>query len=172
MRARKLSTSAAVLAATAVGSAGVAAAAPDINNPAINGVFLATSNGEWARTNDSYHDEATVRSTWTISTTCENPVACSGTVVSDQGWTANIVHVPGAWKVIRDLPNWETCGDGTAATGRQVFTFYPVGDNPSQLVDPTSETFSGEEVTTGPSGACGVSSHLDIAMPFKLVKIG
>ncbi len=166
-----LSAGATLLAAAAIGGLCIAPAQADVNNPAINGTFLATSNGEWARTNDSYHDEQSIRSTWTISTSCVNPVQCSGTVVSDQGWTANITHVSGMWKVIRYLPNWETCADGTAATGRQVFTFYPVGTNPALLVDANSTTFSGEQVTTGPSGACGVSNLLEIAMPFKLVKI-
>jgi hypothetical protein len=172
VRSMNLSTGAAVLAAAAIGSLGMAPAHADINNPAINGTFLATSNGEWARTNDSYHDEASIRSIWTITSSCENPVACSGTVSSDEGWTAKIVHVPAMWKVVRDLPNWETCGDGTAAAGHQVFIFYPVGPDPSQLVQADSTTFSGEEETTGPSGACGVNNVLQINMPFKLVKIG
>ena len=167
-----LSASATLSAAAAIGGLGMAPTHADVFNPAINGTFLATSNGEWAKTNDSYHDEATIRSTWTISTSCVNPVECSGTVVSDQGWTANIVHVSGFWKVIRELPNWATCEDGTAATGRQVFTFYPVGPDSSLLVDPNSTTFSGQDITTGPSGACGKNLEMDITMPFKLVKIG
>jgi hypothetical protein len=169
MRAMNLSAGATLLAAAVIG--GSTPAHADVNNPAINGTFQATSNGEWARTNDSYHDEATIRSTWTITSSCVNPITCSGTVTSDQGWTANLIHAPSMWKVIRDLPNWETCGDGTAATGRQIFTFYPVGSDLSLLVDPNSTTFSGEEVTTGPSGACGVNNELQIILPFKLVKI-
>jgi hypothetical protein len=167
-----LSTGAAVLAAAAIGGLGMAPAHADINHPEINGTFLATSNGEWAKTNDSYHDEDTIRSTWTISTSCANPVACSGTVTSDQGWTAKIVHVPGKWRVIRELPNWETCGDGTAATGRQVYTFYPMGSDPGEPIDFNSTTFAGEDETTGPSGACGQNNLLQITVPFKLVKIG
>jgi hypothetical protein len=166
-----LSASATLLAA-AIGGLGMAPAHADINNPAINGVFLATWNGEWARTNDSYHDEVSTRSVWTIKTTCKNPVDCSGTVTSDEGWTSNIVHVPGFWKVIRYLPNWETCADGTGATGRQVITFIPVGQDTTALLDPNSTTFSGEDVTTGPSGACGVNNWLEINTPFKLVKLG
>src|ERR1700736_3364913 len=80
VRAMNLSAGAAVLAAAAIGGLGMAPAHADINTPAINGTFLATWNGEWARTNDSYHDEATIRSTGTITSSCENPVACSGTV--------------------------------------------------------------------------------------------
>jgi hypothetical protein len=172
VQAMNLSASAIVSAAVMVGGLAMGPAHADINNPAINGTFLATSNGEWATTNDSYHNEATVRSTWTISTSCENPVKCSGTVVSDQGWTAHIIHVPGIWKVIRELPNWETCGDGTAATGKQVITFYPMGSDPVQPIDFDSTTFAGEDVTTGPSGACGVNNSLQVTLPFKLVKLG
>jgi hypothetical protein len=168
----KLWAGATVLAAAAICGPGMAPAHADINNPAINGTFLATSNGEWARSQDTYHDEASIQSVWTISTTCENPVACSGTVISDQGWTAKIVHVPGLWKVVRELPNWETCGDGTAATGHQVFTFYPMGSDPVVPIDFNSTTFAGEDVTTGPSGACGINNELQITMPIKLVKIG
>ena len=36
---------------------------------ALNGRFLATSNGDWAMTNDVYRDEASVRSIWTIAMT-------------------------------------------------------------------------------------------------------
>jgi hypothetical protein len=167
-----LSAGAAVLVAAAIGSLGMAPAHADINNPALNGKFLATWNGEWAKSQDTYHDEASIQSVWTISTTCENPVACSGTVTSDQGWTANIVHRPGLWKVVRELPNWETCGDGTAATGRQVITFWPITSDPVQPVNADSTTLSGEDETTGPSGACGINNELQINMPFKLVKIG
>jgi hypothetical protein len=168
--AMKLWAGATVLAAAAICGPGMTPAYADINNPAINGIFLATSNGEWAKSQDTYHDEASIQSVWTISTTCQNPVTCSGTVTSDQGWTANIVRKPGLWKVIRELPNWETCGDGTAATGRQVFTFWPVG--PDLLVDFNSTTYVGEDETTGPSGACGINNELQINMPFKLVKTG
>ena len=37
--------------------------------------------------------------------------------------------------------------------------------------DPTSNVLVGEDATTGPSGACGRSLSLFIAMPFKLVKL-
>ena len=171
VRAMNLSAGATVLAA-AIAGVGIAPAHADINNPAINGTFLATWNGEWAKSQDTYHDEPSIQSVWTISTTCENPVACSGTVTSDQGWTANIIHKPGLWKVIRELPNWETCGDGTAATGRQVITFWPITSDPVQPVNADSTTLSGEDETTGPSGACGINNELQINMPFKLVKIG
>jgi hypothetical protein len=136
---------------------------------AINGTFTATSNGEWAQTNGIYHDEATVRSTWTISTTCTTPVDCTGTVNSDQGWTANIYTTDGLWYVKRDLLDWERCDDGSSAPGQQIYRFVPVG--PDGYVNPASTTYAGEDKTIGPSGACGKNQWLAIAMPFKLVKI-
>ena len=46
----------------------------------INGTYIATSNGQWAQTNDIYRNEASVRSTWTISMTCSTPLECTGRV--------------------------------------------------------------------------------------------
>ena len=137
---------------------------------AINGTFTATSNGEWAQSNEAYHNEATVRSTWTIATTCTTPIDCTGTVKSDQGWSANIYTTNVQWYVKRDLPNWEHCPDGTAAPGHQVYRFAQVGAD--GYLDRNSTTYAGEDVTTGPSGACGVNDWLQIESPFKLVKIG
>jgi hypothetical protein len=136
---------------------------------AINGIFTATSNGEWAQSNQVYHNEATVRSTWTIATTCATPIDCTGTVKSDQGWTATIYTTNMQWYVKRDLADWERCADGTTAPGHQVYRFTPVGAD--GYVDPKSTTYAGEDVTTGPSGACGRNDPLQIESPFKLVKI-
>lgn len=158
-----------LVAAAAVGGPFVGGAGAD-NNPAINGTYSATSNGEWARTNDSYHDEATVRSTWTIVSQCSNPLTCTGTVTSDQGWTADMSFVSGSWLVHRELPGWETCADGTSATGQQVYRFYPV-DPETGLMTAGSPILAGEDATTGPSGACGKNWLLTIRLPFKLVKI-
>jgi hypothetical protein len=168
----RIPAGAALMALALISGTGVTPAHADINNPALNGKFAVTNNGEWARTNDSYHNEAVVRDTWTITSSCVNPVTCSGTISSGQGWTTNLLRIPGMWKVIRYLPDWENCGDGTSATGRQVYTFYPIGQNPDLPIDPDSNTYSGESVTTGPSGGCGFNSQLEIAVPFKMVKIG
>ncbi|MBV9515854.1 MAG: hypothetical protein JO280_17730 [Mycobacteriaceae bacterium] len=158
-----------LVVAAAVGGLGVGSARAS-TDPAVNGTFSATSNGEWARTNDSYHDEATVRSTWTITSSCADPLTCSGSVTSDQGWTANLTFGDGMWFVKRELPNWETCFDGTAATGHQIFRFYPV-DPATGFMTVGSTTLAGEDATTGVSGACGKNWLLTVRMPFKLVKI-
>lgn len=130
------------------------------DDPALNGKYRATSDGQWAQTNDQFHTEATVTSIWTISSSCNNPQDCSGQVTSDQGWTAPLKLVGGAiWIVAHDVPNWEQCGDGMpAATGHQIFRF-------------TTLDLAGDDKTTGPSGACGVNKWLTVDLPFKLVQI-
>ena len=162
-----------VLVAIVIGSLGCASSATASGDGnALNGTYLATSNGEWARTNDRYQDEATVRSTWTITSTCTTPFDCTGRVTSDAGWSADLHRQNSEWTVKRDIPNWERCDNGVAYPGAQEYRFYPA--DPSGVVslsaDPT--TFIGEDKTTGPSGACGVNQWLVVRMPFKLVKIG
>ncbi len=159
-----------LLAATTL--VGVITAAPPAaaaDSWALNGTFTATSNGEWARTNDVFHDERSVRALWTISSQCSYPTECTGTVTSDQGWTAPIYQTGGEWYVKHVVPNWMPCPDGTASDGLQVFRFKamtPDGD----YTDPTSDTLIGDDSTTGRGGACGRSLPLFINMPFKLVK--
>ena len=58
-------TAAAITVATVfVGLASPHPARASADDLALNGTYIATSNGDWARTNDSYHDEQTVRSTY------------------------------------------------------------------------------------------------------------
>lgn len=136
----------------------------------LNGTYTATSNGEWARTNDVFHDEKSVRALWTITSQCSYPTECTGTVSSDQGWTAPVYQTGGEWYVKHIVPKWIPCADGSTADGYQVFRFK--GMTPDGAVqDPTSNTLIGEDSTTGPSGACGRSYPLFITMPFKLVKL-
>jgi hypothetical protein len=137
----------------------------------INGTYIATSNGGYARTNDVFHDEASLRSIWTVSTTCSFPTVCEGQVSSDQGWTAPIYDKNGLWYVKRTVPNWEPCGDGTAAPGLQSFIFYS-GDPNTGFSDNNSNSFFGQDYTIGQSGACGHNKPLEIAMPFKLIPSG
>ncbi|CAM4182624.1 hypothetical protein MB901379_04108 [Mycobacterium basiliense] len=141
-------------------------------NPAINGTYTATVIGDWARTNTVYHDEPVVRSIWTITSSCSTAQDCSGQVASDQGWTAPLtMHDGQLWTVKRDLPNWETCPDGTTFTGHDVIYFYPANPETgeTQLGSPV---LAGREKTTGPSGACGNNAPLYIEQPFRLDKIG
>lgn len=135
----------------------------------LNGTYLATSNGEWAKTNDVFHDEASIRSTWTITTTCSYPGECTGSMSSDFGWDAPIYQKSGVWYVKKTVDRWQPCADGTAGPGLQVFRFYPATADGSGT-DPASTTLMGEDSTTGVSGSCGSSKVLFITMPFKLVK--
>ncbi len=153
--------------------AGVAVAAPahGADKWALNGTFTATSNGEWARSNDIFRKQRSVRAIWTVSSQCSYPTECTGTVTSDQGWTAPIYQTGGEWYVKHVVPKWMPCPDGSTADGYQVFRFKamtPGGD----YTDPTSDVLVGEDATTGPSGACGRSLAIFIAMPFKLARIG
>jgi hypothetical protein len=137
---------------------------------AINGTYTVTSNGQWAKTNDVYRDEAVVKSTWTITSTCSSVADCAGQVISDQGWTAPIYTKYGEWRVERTVKNWEPCADGTAADGHELFRFYPVDDR-GQLAIHGSTTLGGEDKTVAPSGACGRNTPLVITVPLKLTQI-
>lgn len=163
----------ALLTVTAIGVTTVVVAAPASASDdewGLNGRYTATSNGEWAKKNDVYRDEAPVRATWTINTVCSYPTECTGNVSSDQGWQAPIYQKGGIWYVKRTLPQWEPCPDGTAADGLQVFRFAPTTPDGSQT-DANSTMLVGEDQATGPAGACGISKPLFITIPFKLVKL-
>jgi hypothetical protein len=136
----------------------------------LNGTYAATSNGDWAKTNDIFHNEATVRSKWTINTTCTTPVECTGRVVSDQGWSADVGLHGSEYVVKRDIPNWEPCPNGAARPGHQIYRFYPVDE--SGMVDWASTLLAGIDLTSGDSGACGVNKALVISVPFRLEKVG
>lgn len=168
MRAKLLTDVAAVGAVALAGMLNSAPAAAS-DEWALNGTFTATSNGEWATTNEVYHDEKSVRAIWTISTTCSYPSECTGTVTSDQGWTAPIYQTGGMWYVKHTVPDWMPCQDGSTSPGLQVFRFIPITPDGAST-DPSSNTLAGEDQTTGVSGACGISLPLFINMPFKLVK--
>lgn len=135
----------------------------------LNGTYLATSNGDYAKTNDIYRDEATVRSKWTVTTSCSTPVECTGRVVSDLGWSADVSIHGSEYVVKREVPNWEPCPDGAARGGHQIYRFYPVDQN--GLVTFGSTIFAGVDMTSGDSGACGINRALVITMPFRLEKV-
>lgn len=145
-------------------SFGVAPAHADLEAAALNGRFTAISDGQWAKTNERYRDEATVTSTWTITTTCATMLDCSGQMTSDQGWTAPVSYTKPMWYVVRTVPDWIPCPDGTSVAGQQTFKFF---------VDEYDKPYlRGWDNTVGPSGACGVNKVLNIEMPLKLIPIG
>jgi hypothetical protein len=170
MRARGVIAGATAVAVTViVGLDTPSSARASEDGLALNGSYIATSNGDWAKTNESYQDEATVRSTWTITSACADPYDCTGQVTSDQGWTAPIRKTADAWVLNRDVPNWERCTDGTAFPGQQKYRFWPVDATGSEAIG--SPTLAGEDGTIGPSGACGINKWLVIRMPFRLDKV-
>jgi hypothetical protein len=148
---------------------GVPTAAASGDQWGLNGTYAATSNGQWAQTNDIYRDEASVRSTWTIGMTCSTPVECTGRVASDLGWSADVSIHGSEYVVKRDIPNWEPCPDGAARTGHQIYRFYPVDER--GWVEWGSTVLAGIDKTSGDSGACGINKALVITMPFRLEKI-
>lgn len=154
------------LVGAVLGTAPVALAEDDA---ALNGTFLAISNGDWAQTNDVYRNEATVRSVWTIAMTCTSVVVCAGTVTSDAGWSADIITTNGEYVVKRDLPGWEPCADGRTVTGHQRYRFFPVAQDGYLL--PGSHTFAGFDKTTGESGGCSLNEKLEIDLPFRLERL-
>lgn len=157
-----------LLFSTAI-AASVATAAPSAHaDPgdgiAINGTYTAFSDGVWAKTNDSYHDERSVTQTWTITSTCSTYQDCTGRVTSDQGWSGDLTYMSGSWKVSRQVDNWESCIDGTASPGQQTFTFSKGYPDPIPL--------KGWDTTFGPSGACGWNKQLYVRLPFTLTPVG
>lgn len=139
------------------------------NGLPLNGTYLVTSNGDWAKSNEVYHDEESKRSTWTISSQCDNPQYCKGTVTSDEGWTAVLEWHVERWFVRRVIPDWQPCADGTSSSGEELFRFYPVNAADGTVLV-GSPTLAGEDITTGVSGACGKSLPLQIRMPLRLDK--
>lgn len=169
MGSTKVIAGAALLAAAAIGLGSAPPATATDGDYAINGTFSVVSNGEWATMNQRYQSEPTVRSTWTVNTTCATPIACAGKVTSTLGWTEDIYTTNGQWYVKHYVPDWIPCPDGTTAPGLQVYRFYPA--NEEGLARQGSNLLVGEEKTTGESGNCGRGRSLVLVLPVKITKI-
>jgi len=164
-----------LLAASAVGFVGPASMAHAYTKEeiALNGTYRVTSIGNWAKRNEQYNGEPTTVQTWTLSSTCTTYLECDGTVKSDEGWSARLYMLDGtSWYARHEVPNWEHCQDGTAFTGKQTFSFYPVDPDGSGYLQLGSPVMAGRNKTVGPSGACGQNQWLTIDMPMRLDKIG
>jgi hypothetical protein len=163
--------SATLAAAGVVGGVSMAPLARAFD-PSLNGRFTATIIGDWARTRSVFHQEPVVRSTWTISSSCTTAEDCGGQVTSDQGWTASLRMSDGYnWYAKRDIPNWETCPDGTTFPGKDYVYFYPANPETGESMQGSS-VLAGREQTIGPSGACGTNLPLNIEQPIRLDRIG
>ncbi|TFV59738.1 hypothetical protein E4P42_07585 [Mycobacterium sp. PS03-16] len=156
----------AALAFAGLASAGTAEAGTEWG---INGTFAISSNGDFAKVNERFQDQPGERATWTITTTCASPTDCAGTVTSDQGWSAPIYTTNGLYYVKRVVPAWRFCADGQPVEGLQTYKLYPVGMDGH--VDASSDEYTGENQTVGPSGSCGRNQWPQIRMPFYMKKI-
>lgn len=155
-----------VLLAAVASLAGVPAARAQ-NDVALNGTFSARSDGLWAKTNEImvYRDDVTA--IWTVTSSCTTFQDCTGTVVSDQGWTADLIYQSQRWRATHVVDDWQKCPDGTSAPGEQSFTFWATRLDALDRDD----LLTGFDQTLGPSGACGVNRSLNIRMPFTLTRI-
>jgi len=174
MRPTRTVVSAALTAAALVGG-GIAPSANAGDEWSINGTFAATSDGTYATTDYKFHTEDTVKSVWTITSTCTGEGAhCTGQVSSDQGWSAPIYSEGHVWYLDRDIPNWETCPDSDISfPGHQTFQFYPANANGVTQIG--SGYLEGKDKTVGPRFACGTywyGKPLVIVMQFRLDRIG
>ena len=101
--------------------------------------------------------------TWTLNSTCTTYMECDGTLKSDEGWSTRLYMLDGTmWYARHEVPNWERCQDGTAFTGKQTFSFYPVNPDGSGEIQLGSPVMAGKNKTIGPSGACGQNQWLTI----------
>jgi hypothetical protein len=140
---------------------------------AINGTYRVTSIGNWAKINDQYNGEPTTIQTWTVTSTCASFQECDGTVNSSEGWSSRLYLRDGTlWYTKHEVPNWERCQDGTAFTGKQVFSFYPADPDGTGELKLGSPVMAGKNKTVGPSGACGQNQWLTIELPMRMDKIG
>ncbi|WP_343574932.1 hypothetical protein [Mycobacterium sp.] len=175
MRLFGTAAAAMLLATSAIGFVGPAtpARAYTKEDVAINGTYRVTSIGNWAKINDQYNGEPTTVQIWTLNSTCTSFQECDGTLKSDEGWSARMYMRDGAlWYARHEIPNWERCQDGTAFTGKQIFSFYPTDPDGSGDTKLGSPILAGKNKTIGPSGACGQNHWLSIELPMRLDKIG
>jgi hypothetical protein len=170
MSSAKAISGAALIAAASCGLGTAPPAAANYDQYAMNGTYSVVSNGEWARMNDRYQDEPTVRSTWTVSTTCSTALTCAGKVTSTLGWTEDIYTTTGStWYVKHYVADWIPCPDGTTAPGLQMYKIYPATDE-GMAAKPTSDIWLGEDETTGVSGNCGRNRSLVLNLPVKITR--
>lgn len=150
----------------AVSHAAPVVAQTSADDKAVNGVFTAVSDGEWAKTNERYAYRDTIVRTWTIRSSCTTFVDCTGSVSSDEGWTAELRFSGQVWRLARTIEGFQQCGDGSTAPGEQTFIFWPRrGDAPDR-----HDWLSGWDRTVGASGDCGVNRWHTVSRPFTLTR--
>jgi hypothetical protein len=170
MRSAKMISGAALYTAALTALVAAPRAGAEYEEYAMNGTFSVVSNGEWARMNQRYQDEPTVRSTWTVNTVCSSAITCAGKVTSSLGWTEDIYTTAGnLWYVKHYVPEWIPCPDGTTAPGLQVYTIYPATEE--GMAQRISDLWLGQDETTGVSGNCGRNRSLVLNLPVKITRV-
>ncbi len=170
MRSISVALSAALMG---VGVAGTVAMAPSAMayDPSINGTYTATAVGSWARSRQVFHQEAVVRSTWKITTSCVHRLRLHRQVVSDQGWTAPLKMFDGLnWYLKREIPDWERCPDGSSHPGDGLHHFYPANPETGEISFGSS-VLAGRDNTIGTERRLRAKHPLDIEQPLRLDKI-
>lgn len=165
MRPSRLAYGIAATAIAVTGSVSLApAAAADDWGVDLSGTWSVYSDGEWAKTNQVFIDQQSVRETWTVDVSCVSPIECTGQVTSSLGWTGSI-YLNGFWYVNHDVPNWMPCPDGTWATGHQKFMLWGVDTVTEEQLRHHFTDMAGRNITTSDSGACGVNRPKQIELP-------
>jgi hypothetical protein len=172
MRALRVVGGVAATAMTVLGSLGAAPSAlASSYGIELNGTWRVMSNGEWARTNQVLIDEKVEIQTWSITSSCVSPLECTGTVTSDQGWSAPINLVKVYWILNRDIPNWAPCPDGTAAVGHMKYTVWGINPSLNERDLKITDLLAGRVITETDSGACGINKPLDIEVPVRMERL-
>jgi hypothetical protein len=170
MGARHIVGSVGATATIALATLGTAPSAY-AGTPNLNGPYKATSNGQFARTNEVFKDERTKVETWAITTVCKSPIECTGEVQSSAGWTAPVIYNGDVWNIRHVIPNWEPCPDGTFADGVQQFFFWSYDPVTNERHDTQTGLLVGRDMTLSASGSCGRNQSLQIELPFRLDKL-
>jgi hypothetical protein len=137
----------------------------------LNGTWRAISNGEWARTNEVFMDEPTQISTWTINSSCVSPIECTGTIKSDQGWTASLRLQFGFWTADAVIPHWLPCPDGTFSDINRKLIFWGIDPSRNERNLKITDIMAGRDQNKGPSGGCGINKPIDVEYPLRLERL-
>ena len=74
------------------------------------------------------------------------------------------------WYLKREIPDWETCPDGSSHPAMDYIMFYPANPETGENSFGSS-VLAGRDNTIGTTGVCGQNTPLDIEQPFRLDKI-
>ena len=145
-------TALAAAATFGLATAGVSHAA-SCDRP-INGTYTATSDGQWAKTREVYHDEVSVVATWTVTSSCDDVMHCDGSVTSQQGWTRDAEPVSGTPVVASTTGNRVQTAAPRRATSRSASGAPPMTPKPSPATTAPSVPAVAAGSTSGSLSRC------------------